>query len=173
MKFLQLCLLGSMAVFSAQTFAQQHTVSLGYAQSEIEDNFDINGINVQYRYETASPVSVLASMSYQTGDEKFSYADESIKTDVKHFSLLAGPAYRFNALFSAYALAGFAHTKAESTYKDNFYSESIDLKETNFAYGAGVIVTPTPQLSLNVGYEGTEVDSAKFNGFNVGVGYRF
>lgn len=172
MKFLQFCLLGSLAL-SANAFAQQHTVSLGYAQTDVEDNLDLNGLNVQYRYETSSPVSLVASMSYQTGDESWNDQYSREKLDVKHFSLLAGPAYRFNPLVSAYAAAGIAHTTVDSSYVEVGYSEILDFSETNLAYGVGVIITPTEKLSLNVGYEGTEVKSAKLNGFNFGVGYRF
>lgn len=172
MKFLQFCLLGSIA-FSANAFAQQHTVSLGYAQTDVEDILDLKGVNVQYRYETSSPVSLLASMSYQTGDENWNdqYSRENL--DVKHFSLLAGPAYRFNPLVSAYAVVGIAYSTVDSEYSEIGYSENYDFSESNLAYGVGVIVTPTDKLSLNIGYEGTEVESAKLNGFNMGVGYRF
>ena len=172
MKFLQLCLFSSLAICASNTFAQ-HTFSLGYAQTEVEDLLDLDGINVQYRYENTSPLSLLASMSYQTGEETWqdAYSKESI--DVTHFSLLAGPAYRFNPLVSAYAVAGIAYTTVDDEYLEIGYSESNDFSKTNLAYGVGVIVTPTEKLSLNIGYEGTEVNTAKLNGFNVGVGYRF
>ncbi|MDY6461988.1 Ail/Lom family outer membrane beta-barrel protein [Acinetobacter faecalis] len=45
--------------------------------------------------------------------------------------------------------------------------------ETGFAYGVGLTVNPIQNIAINVGYEGTNVDSTRFNGFNVGVGYRF
>jgi putative virulence related protein PagC len=54
--------------------------------------------------------------------------------------------------------------------------ESRSEKSTSFAYGAGVQFNPTPELAINVGYEGTNADldgNYAINGFNVGVGYRF
>lgn len=174
MKLLQLCMLGSMAVFTTHTFAKQHTVSLGYAQTDIENNFDLKGMNAQYRYETTSPVSFLASVSYQTGDDQWHEApDEQYSINAKHLTLLAGPAYRFNDVVSAYVVAGYALSEVESSYEYPGYSEQFDLSETNFAYGAGIIINPTEYLSVNLGYEATEVDSAKLSGFNIGLGYRF
>lgn len=173
MKFLQFCLLGTCALLTTATFAEKHTLSLGYAQSEAEDIVDLDGVALQYRYENASPLSFVATMAYQTGKESWEDFDYSEKLDVKHFTLLAGPAYRFNNMFSAYAAAGIANSKIENTYNEPGYSENYDVTETNFAYGLGVIVNPTEQFAINIGYEAAEVDSVKVDGFNISAGYRF
>ena len=54
-----------------------HTVSMGYAQSKIEDGFTLKGVNVKYRYEWDSPVSVITSFTYMgaTNAEETRYAD--------------------------------------------------------------------------------------------------
>lgn len=172
-KFLKLGLILSMTTLTTTTFAQQHTVSLGYAQSEIENAFDIRGVHAQYRYELETPLSVMATMSYQTGDETWIEPGERQDTDVKHFSLLAGPAYRLNENFSVYGVVGIAHSKVESSYRALNIYENMDLSETAFAYGVGININPVPQYAINIGYEGTKVDGAKFDGFNISAGYRF
>lgn len=170
---LKLSVMAVLAIFATNTFAEKNTISLGYAQTKVEDSIDLKGFNLTYRYALSEPLSILASASYQSGDEKSGDEDGNGELDVKYMSILAGPAFRLNDFFSIYALGGFAQAKI----KDHFLSENeydnYNAKETTFAYGAGVIVNPTPTLSVNVGYEGTTIDSAKFNGFNIGVGYSF
>ena len=164
---------------SINAVAAQHTVSVGYAQTKAEDFKDLKGVNAQYRFENESPVGVVVSASYVSGDDKSNYGFGEEKAEVKSFSLLAGPAYRFNEYVSAYALAGFANVKSDySDHEfDGSYSYSSSLTKTEFAYGAGVAVNPAQNVSVHVGYEGTKVkfegESAKLNGFNIGVGYRF
>lgn len=175
------CLLSSCAVISTNAVADNHTVSLGYAQSKIQDFKNIRGVNVQYRYEWDSPLSVIGSFTYMKGDDSYSLRENGSgydgKTDVKYYSLLAGPAYRINDYVSFYALAGFAHTKAEdkTTYLTQ-YSEEYSSNKTSFAYGAGVAINPVENIAVNIGYEGTRVkyeENVSVNGFNISVGYRF
>ncbi|MBI6222077.1 outer membrane beta-barrel protein [Proteus mirabilis] len=96
---------------------------------------------------------------------------------MKYYSLLVGPAYRINDYVSFYAVAGFAHTKAEdkTTYLTQ-YTEEMSQSKTSFAYGAGIQFNPLENMSVGLGYEGTRVkynDNVSINGFNVTVGYRF
>ncbi|WP_380181004.1 Ail/Lom family outer membrane beta-barrel protein [Kalamiella sp. sgz302252] len=170
---------------STGVLADNHTVSVGYAQSKVEDFKNIRGVNVQYRYEWDSPVSVIGSFSYMKGDDSYSEQVEAFddvigykgKTEVKYYSLMAGPAYRINDYFSLYALAGMAHTKVEdkTTYL-SYYTEEYSASKTSFAWGAGIAINPTDSLAINIGYEGTRVsfnDDVAINGFNIGLGYRF
>lgn len=174
MKLLQVCLLGSCALLTTTTFAEKHTLSLGYAQTDVQDVMDLDGVSLQYRYENESPLGFVSTLSYQTGEENWEDDDESYgKLEAKHLTILGGPAYRFNNFISAYAVGGLAHTKIEDRNMSPGYSESYELTETNFAYGAGVIINPTEQLAINIGYEGTKVDSVKLDGFNISAGYRF
>lgn len=176
---------------SSFAHADNQTVSLGYAQSKVQDYKNIRGVNLQYRYEWDSPISVVGSFSYMTGDKTWSEYDEANdyyhqKTDVKSYSLLAGPAYRFNDMVSVYGLVGVSHIKAKADYSwvnsvggdlpSGHAEGSESVKSTSLAYGVGVIVNPTENFAVNVGYEGTRADldgHTSLNGFNVGVGYRF
>lgn len=170
---------------STVALADNHTVSLGYAQSKVEDFKNIRGVNVQYRYEWDSPLSIIGSFSYMKGDDSYSESNDggitneyTGKVDGKYYSLLAGPGYRLNDYVSLYALAGIAHTKLEDTTTwSTQYSESTSESKTSFAYGAGVVVNPVEYLSVNIGYEGSRVKYGEsqhaINGFNVGIGYRF
>lgn len=186
MKKISLGLLAAACLMSGAALADSQTVSVGYAQSKVEDFKNIRGVNLQYRYEIDSPVSFMGSFTYMSGDEDQHYyvASDSVKNsvDVKYYSLLVGPAWRINEYVSLYALGGVAHAKADGETKwvnagDNFtVRENISEKSTSFAWGAGVQFNPTENLALNIGYEGTNVDiegSRAINGFNVGVGYRF
>ncbi|WP_072010861.1 MULTISPECIES: Ail/Lom family outer membrane beta-barrel protein [unclassified Serratia (in: enterobacteria)] len=105
--------------------ADQHTVSLGYAQSKVQDLHNINGVNLKYRYEWDSPVSVIGSFTYMSGKDDYSYllARDIIdnKVDLKYYSLSVGPAYRFNEFVSIYGLLGFSHNKVDYSSSWNNY----------------------------------------------------
>jgi len=186
MKTISLAVLVAASLASGAALADNQTVSVGYAQSKVENFKNIRGVNAQYRYEWDSPLSVIGSFTYMSGsdDQKYYVDSDSVKNniDVKYYSLMAGPAYRINEYVSLYALGGVAHTKADVDTKwvnagDGYtQKDSLSEKSTSFAYGAGVQFNPTADLAINVGYEGTNADidgSHSINGWNVGVGYRF
>ncbi|HAT6804011.1 TPA: Ail/Lom family outer membrane beta-barrel protein [Citrobacter freundii] len=184
--YLAVILTTTMTGVSGMAFADNYTVSAGYAQSKVQDFKDIRGVNLQYRYEFNNPLSVLASFTYMKGDDEQNYllAGDSVNNhiDAKYYSLLAGPAYRINDYVSLYALGGVAHVKATGNTRwinvtdDYVNHEGISEKSTSFAYGFGVTFNPIDCLSVNVGYEGTRANldgNRSVNGFNVGMGYRF
>lgn len=185
-KIATLALLCSALVAGNHALADQQTVSIGYAQSKVEDFKNLRGVNLQYRYEWDSPVSIIGSFSYLKGDQDFSerytygrnvYGYNG-QAKVKYYSLMAGPAYRINDVVSLYGLVGVAHTKVdENVHYLGAYSESYGETNTSFAYGAGVVINPTETLAINAGYEGTRVKynemNYAINGFNIGIGYRF
>ncbi|SFN93709.1 Ail/Lom family outer membrane beta-barrel protein [Xenorhabdus japonica] len=170
-------------------YADSQTVAVGYAQSKIQDIKNLRGVNLHYRYEWDSPVSMIGSFTYMKSSESHSgyndYGPWKANADLKYYSLMAGPAYRVNDYISVYGLLGFAHSKAElsgraTVYEDRkimLYPVKLDNKSTELAYGAGVDVNPIPNLSLYAGYEGSSLkgsgDRLNINGFNIGVGYRF
>lgn len=182
MKKIALAVIGVSALLgTSSALADNHTVSLGYAQAKVQGFKNIRGVNAQYRYEWDSPVSVIGSLTYMKGDESYSLRENDSgydgKTDLKYYSLLAGPAYRINDYVSLYAVAGLAHTKVKdkTTYLTQ-YTEEDNSNKTSFAYGAGIAVNPVENMSVSVAYEGTRVkynDNVSINGFNVTVGYRF
>jgi opacity protein-like surface antigen len=67
MKKVSLAILAAATMMSGAVLADNHTVSLGYAQSDFENLGDIRGVNVQYRYEWDSPLSVMGSFTYMSG----------------------------------------------------------------------------------------------------------
>lgn len=118
MKKLSLALLVASTLMSGTALANNHTVSIGYAQSDFENLGDIRGVNVQYRYEWDSPFSVMGSFTYLTGDSSEVDDDGAsdvlkFKDEVKYYSLLAGPAYRINDYVSVYALGGVSYIKVD------------------------------------------------------------
>lgn len=189
-------ILAAAVLFSLNAFgtvsAGEHTVTLGYAQSDVQDFDDIDGINVKYRYEWDSPLSLIASFTYMSGDVsneyRLDYDAVKNKGDIDYYSLGVGPAYRINDMFSIYGLVGFNvnDVSYSSTWYNNvYYSGTPDYvgkvsgseTKTSFMYGAGVQINPMPNLTIDAGYEGSQLDvdgkSYSINGFNVGVGYRF
>lgn len=186
MKNISLAVLLAVSTMSSVALASSHTVSLGYAQSDVQNFNDISGANLQYRYEFDSPLSILGSFTYMLGDGKNSYyvANDAVtnNADVKYYSFLVGPAWRINEYVSLYALGGFAYVKAsgmtkwEDSASDYIGREDLSEKSTSFAYGAGVLINLQENIPVNIGYEGTQADmdgNYSINCFNVGIGYRF
>lgn len=166
-------------LFSGSVLADNHTISAGFAESMVKDFKHIKGVNLQYRYEWDSPLSVIGSMTYMSGSDSTTIEEFpiTIKGDVKYYSLLVGPAYRFNDYISAYVVGGISHSRNELEISFDSERGSETYNSNNFAYGAGFTINPVKNVAINVGYEGsrTKMDSTKMsvNGFNVGVGYRF
>lgn len=174
---------------STQVLANDQTVSLGYAHSDInmEGTKNLNGVNVKYRYDWGSPLSVISSFTYLTSDTKKTAEMGGIinmSLDIKYYSLSAGPAYRLNSWLSVYGLLGLNYNKSNAiaTWENkvsgnNYPDQYIKSTKTHFVYGAGVQINPIDNVAIDIGYEGSsvDVDNKKYttNGFNIGVGYRF
>lgn len=185
MKKLSVVSVIALSVVSGSVLADNHTFSVGYAQSKIQKFKNIKGVNLQYRYEWDSPLSVMGSFSYMKGDgnqQYHSYGDIiKNQVDAKYYSLLTGPVYRINDYVSLYAAGGVAHVNADGktlwTNADGYFArEKNSKKSTSFAYSAGVMINPINNITINAGYEGTRVklgNNYSINGFNVAVGYRF
>ncbi|WP_067708083.1 Ail/Lom family outer membrane beta-barrel protein [Erwinia sp. ErVv1] len=173
-------------IMSATAMADSHSISVGYAQSKVQNFKNMPGVNLQYRYEWDSPVSLLTSFTALQNDEDESGNFMGIKTNdhvkAEYYSLMVGPAWRLNDYISLYALAGLSHSTMERNARDYDYyghPERINFSDRSnaFAYGAGVIFNVTEHVTLNAGYEGsrTSVEAQKrsVNGVNVVMGYRF
>ena len=178
---------------STQVLASDQTVSLGYAHSHISMGTDmegiknLNGVNVKYRYDWGSPLSVISSFTYLNSNTKksFDMGDiVNINMDVKYFSLSAGPAYRLNSWLSVYGLLGINYNKSHATStwesitgSNRSTDQNIQSTKTFLMYGAGVQINPIDNIAIDIGYEASSVNVSdkKFttNGFNIGVGYRF
>lgn len=165
-----------------------HTVSLGYANSKIQEMYNLKGVNLKYRYEWDSPVSVITSFTYMGGSEKEAGSDygywvnDSNKS--RYLSLSAGPAYRFNEFISFYGLVGVnvhkvinEETRTSRSNRSEIESERSTYKHAGVMYGAGIQINPLENIAIDIGYEGSTLGGNdchySINGFNVGVGYRF
>ena len=156
--------------------ADNHTVTLGYAQASVDDFKDVKGFTAKYHYQNENPVGVVGSFTYMGSSETHNYGPEITGTfDLSYYSLLAGPSYRINDVVSVYGLMGAARGKVDISARNNATGERASGSEskTGFAYGLGVQVVPAANWAINVGYEGTKIDEYRVNGFNIGVGYRF
>ncbi|HEY4468768.1 MAG TPA: Ail/Lom family outer membrane beta-barrel protein [Klebsiella sp.] len=170
--------------------ADQQTVTLGYAQSKVQGLNNINGVNLKYRYEWDSPVSIIGSFTYMSGKDDYSYllVKDIIdnKVDIKYYSLSVGPAYRFNEFISVYGLLGVNRNKVDyrsswTNYESGSYrymgTETGKINKTSLMYGVGLQINPMKNMTVDIGYEGSSLDeggkSYDINGFNIGIGYRF
>jgi putatice virulence related protein PagC len=164
-----------------------HTVSMGYANSKVQDAYHIKGVNIKYRYEWDSPLSVISSLTYMGQGIQFTERNEQYKKIAderfRYYSLAAGPAFRFNDFISIYSVAGVnfndvtydTRTIVHANNKTVYRKQSSE-KKTSFMYGAGIQFNPRHDISLDVGYEGSSIRTNKrygIDGFNVGIGYRF
>ena len=171
--------------------ADNHTVTLGYAQSTVQNFDDIDGINVKYRYEWDSPLSIISSFTYMSGNDDASYmvSRDIINThaEIKYYSLSAGPAYRINEMVSIYGLLGVNLNKVDYSSSwlnyegfgnyTNMGSISGSERKASLMYGAGLQINAWEGVTVDVGYEGSQLDidgqNYSINGFKVGLGYRF
>ncbi|OON42210.1 PagC [Izhakiella australiensis] len=163
-----------------------NTFSIGYAQSKVANFKNMPGVNLQYRYEWDSPLSMLASFTAleNDGDSQTNWGNYHSTDRVKaeYYSLMAGPAYRLNDYVSLYGLAGMSHANMARHNHDNYSNlslQQIDFSDSTnaFAYGAGIIINPVNYLSVTLGYEGSQTrvegQHRGVNGVNLGIGYRF
>lgn len=195
---ISIAVLTCLSAISINSMAADQTVSIGYAQTKATDVKTLKGVNLQYKYETESlPVGIVVSSSYMTSKETDRYsesweagadyvADYKDQGKVKYFSLLAGPSYEFNEYVSVYGLLGFSKVKYDVNESGvlfvngaevDSFNENDKKSKTAFAYGLGVAINPVENISVNIGYEGTRSkyydQKMNFNGFNIGVGYKF
>ncbi|MEZ3500410.1 Ail/Lom family outer membrane beta-barrel protein [Pantoea sp. KPR_PJ] len=175
---------------NGSTFASNQTASLGYAQSRVETFKDIRGVNLKYRYEWDSPLSLMSAFTWMNGSGSYSpdvggmdIIDGHAK--VKYYSLAVGPAWRFSAYISAYGLLGVNYNKVN--YREGWYNyegryvfmgeRSLSEKKASLMYAAGIQINPADNVALDIGYEGSRLEAGdkklSINGFNLNLGYSF
>ncbi|WP_312061580.1 Ail/Lom family outer membrane beta-barrel protein [Pantoea septica] len=170
--------------------ADQQTVTLGYAQSRVQDFKNIRGVNLKYRYERDSPLGLIGSLTYMSGSGSYTPFTGSMDifdgdAKVKYYSLSVGPAWRFNQYISVYGLLGLNYNKVD--YRESGYNyeghyvymgdSALSEKKTSLMYGAGVQINPMENLAIDIGYEGSRLDVAdkemSIDGFILNLGYTF
>ena len=171
--------------YAGTALAQHQSVALGYAQSKVRGSGTLRGASLKYRYENeaTSPWGMMGSVTWMKGDDSFGYTSNNGKQsrDYKseYYSALIGPALRINDWFSLYADMGVAHIDVDKTSRNYSYNtvHTQSHAYTAFARGLGFIFNPDENITLNVGYEGTDADiygDRSINStFDFGIGYRF
>ncbi|WP_340609696.1 Ail/Lom family outer membrane beta-barrel protein [Xenorhabdus bharatensis] len=183
---------GSLAKADTQTFG------IGYSNSQISTpaNTYLDGVNVHYRYEWDSPVSIIGTFTHMRGstDQVVKYTnsasgnhqntqfEQPVAFKSKYFSLMVGPAYRINDYLSIYSLIGIAHVtnrahKTAIDTNDGANSGDFDilpaadetLKTNELAYGAGIEINPVKNFSVYLAYEVTTSKHAPRGSRNEGV----
>ena len=92
---------------------------------------------------------------------------------MKYYSLVAGPAYRFNEYISAYGVLGLAHGTDSGSASYGGSSISVDDSKTSVAYGAGLQFNVTPNIAIDAHYEYSKLGDFKIGTWILGAGYRF
>lgn len=175
---------------NANAYADKNTFTLGYAQSKVQDFKDIRGINLKYRYEWDSPLSLIGSFTWMSGSGKYTPSTDSMDifdghAKVKYYSLSVGPAWRFSQYISLYGLLGVNYNKVD--YRESGYNyegryvymgeTTLNENKTALMYGTGVQINPVENLAIDIGYEGSRLDVADKNlsidGFILNLGYTF
>ncbi|WP_253820546.1 Ail/Lom family outer membrane beta-barrel protein, partial [Vibrio pectenicida] len=168
-------LLGA-ATFNAQ--AAEHTVSLGYAQTDIKHiDSALHGLTLKYRYEGTSPVGFIASLTGTADSDSRSRIDPGLtittvsETNRSYGSFHIGPTYRINEVVSAYATVGYARLEIENKQLGRTTSK---IEDESFAAGGGFEFNLSKSFAINTGVELSEhLSDARALSYSVSLGYRF
>lgn len=161
-----------------------------------DSNKDLAGGVIKYRYEIDDSLGLIITANYLLGEYGNSarrnkpsanpgqndsyYFKNRVKAD--HFTLMAGPTYRFNALLSVYATLGMAYNHIGiSSHSKQFVNgissyiadSSHDENKFSLASSVGFQVNIWKDLVVDAAYDVSGGGDWKTNGFSVGLGYRF
>ncbi|MGG2142997.1 Ail/Lom family outer membrane beta-barrel protein [Symbiopectobacterium sp. RP] len=154
--------------------ADTHTLGLGYSQGKVNNFKNLRGVTAKYHYQPDGSLGFTGSLTYMGGSKGFDLDGDKANAQLKYYSLLVGPSYHVNEFVSLYGLAGVAQTKGKISGTDaDGDNISFKDKESSFAYGVGVQISPAANWSIDMGYEGSTAKNIKISGFNIGLGYRF
>ncbi|PIJ48680.1 outer membrane protein OmpX [Erwinia sp. OLTSP20] len=154
---------------SAGSAMAKSTVSLGYAQGDMQGIVNkANGFNLKYRWEDENnPLGWIGSFTYTTKN----YNDNGFNLKGQYYGFTGGPAYRINDWASIYGVIGLGYGKfnQNGTNERDVYS----LSDVGFSYGAGLQFNPIENVAIDTGYEQSRIRSVDIGTWIVGVGYSF
>ncbi|OEE36509.1 hypothetical protein A1QW_17530 [Vibrio anguillarum] len=167
-------------VVTSYANAANHTIHLGYAQTDLEQVTDkLHGFTVKYRFEGASNLGFLASATI-TGLENKEYQDlattnlqlvEKSKRTYSYGSVHFGPVYRLNDTVSVYGTVGYSQLVVESKRDGKDVGK---IEDGNFAGGLGFEFNITQRLAMNTGVEYTQhLSNSDAYTYAISLGYRF
>ena len=189
-KYSVLLMLMTGILISMPATAGRHSFTLGYTGAQVADLNNLKGVNLKYRYEWNSPLSVIASASYLKSTTYYehnslnqSYARE---TRIWEYSLLAGPAWRFNEFFSIYAQAGATFNKTTVNWANVFiapvnrgmnYMFHKTSRSTVPMISLGTQINPLSPIVLDLSYDVARPkisgETKTFSSVNLGAGIAF
>ncbi|WP_326903121.1 hypothetical protein P8F81_23345 (plasmid) [Kosakonia cowanii] len=150
-------LLLGMTLLATFTASANDTLSLNYSYGNLPDKKGMPGLTVQYMH-------VPDSLGFTTSATflRKTY-DENIVS--KYASLLAGPVYKLNSTLYIFGMAGIsASSKMKDSQANELYGPAIS---------AGVGISLSDKLGINVGYQTSHNDGGSLNVFYGGLGYSF
>ncbi|MFC6377456.1 Ail/Lom family outer membrane beta-barrel protein [Tatumella terrea] len=171
-------------------YAARHSVSLGYTGAKVADVNNLRGLNLKYRYEWNTPLSLIVSASYLKSTTYYEhhrlYQSYESKTRIREYSFLAGPAWRFNEFFSVYGQAGITVNKTEVNWLNVFtpplnrglaYMFHKQSRSTVPMVSLGTQINPLNRIVLDLSYDiarpKVSGETKTFSSFNLGAGMAF
>ncbi|SFM88685.1 outer membrane protein X [Izhakiella capsodis] len=154
---------------SAGSAMARSTVSLGYAQSDMQGVVNkANGFNLKYRWENENnPLGWIGSFTYTTKNHDVNgFNDKG-----QYYGITAGPAYRINDWASIYGVIGLGYGKYDSNAINT--RDKSGSSDVGFSYGAGLQFNPMENIAIDTGYEKSRIRSVDVGTWIVGVGYSF
>ena len=178
-------------LFTLPVNAARHSVSLGYTGAKVAGLNNLKGVNLKYRYEWNSPLSVIASASYLKSNTHVERYTQTLsyerETRVREYSFLAGPAWRFNEFFSIYGQAGISVNKTE-THWLNLFIPPLNRRQLDYIYhdqsrstvpviSLGTQINPLKNIVLDLSYDVSRPkvlgQTKTYRSFTAGAGVTF
>ncbi|XBS71033.1 outer membrane protein OmpX [Acerihabitans sp. KWT182] len=159
-----------LAVTAGSAIAGDSTVSLGYAQGDMQGVINkADGFNVKYRYEwdNTNPWSAIGSFTYIENNQ----LNDGDYQKGQYYGITAGPAFRINDWASIYGVVGIGAGKF--TNNATAYRDTHSTSDAGVSYGAGLQFNPMDNVALDVSYEQSRIRSVDIGTWIAGVGYRF
>lgn len=165
--------LSPVAVMNSARAADEHSFTIGYAQTHINADTDGahfgntgRGINLKYRYEITDDWGFITSFTHTQHTQGWGNGKDG---KLEYNSFAVGPTYRIDDQFSVYTLVGDAIEKKKITVNDNAYS----LHHHNVVMAAGLQFNPRANWVIDAGYEYSKIRNDEFGTWMLGAGYRF
>lgn len=162
------------ALGTSSAFADTSTVSVGYAQSDMQGVANkASGFNLKYRYEQDNnPLGVIGSFTYT--NKSHDLTGDSYNKG-QYYGLTAGPAYRLADWVSIYGVVGIGYGRFDNITNPGSTAlrQKDDWNDVGVSYGGGFQFNPMQNVAIDVSYEQSRIRSVDVGTWIAGVGYSF
>lgn len=151
--------------------ARENTLSIGYSQSYVKiDDHKLNenpkGFNLKYSHEFDNKLGVFISCTYTHQGYEFYSNNQLVSTgDLDYYSVLIGPAWRYNDALSIHVGLGITHGKSRIGL--------IHRSKNKLVYIADLQLTLSKSCTIDMSYEYSKLNSFQVGTWIAGMGYNF